>query len=89
MTLEVLSVFLLVALHKIELFCIQLFLCYAILQYEVYWDPGNAKEIGKYNSYIFPIHKILSIPNVVSIYLNNRKFVAKNVHRGHTYEQIS
>ncbi len=66
-----------------------------ILQFEVYHDPG--KELGKsnfrfcqeYNSYSFHNHKILNILNVLSIYVNDRKIVEKNVHRGRTHEQIS
>ena len=61
-----------------------------ILQYEVYQDPGKViTDSIKTNSYNFHIHKILSILNVLSIYVNNRKVVVKNVHRGCTSEQIS
>ena len=35
-----------------------------------------------YNSYSFQIHKILSILNILVIYVNDRKFIRKNVHRG-------
>ncbi len=45
-------------------------------------------QIVSYNSYCFHIHKILSILNVLSIYVNDRKFDVENVHRGHTNEQI-
>ena len=50
---------------------------YTILQYKLYQDPckGNCRLCHNYNSYSFHIHTILSILNVLSIYVNTRKFV--------------
>ena len=76
-----------VALHKIEIFSKQLFL-YNTIQYEVYRDPGKGKVIADYIITTTPIAFILSVLNFLSIYVNDIKFVGKNVHRGHTYEQF-
>ncbi len=35
----------------------------------------------RHNSCSFHVHNILPILNVVSIFVNNRKFVEQNVHR--------
>ncbi len=50
---------------------------------ESQWRKSNCRFCHNYNSYSFHIHKILSILNVLSIYVNDRKFVRKNVHRNH------
>ena len=75
----VLSVFILAALHKIEIFWIQLFLYNTtVLGLS---DPGNGNvtaDCHSCNSYhSFHIHKILSILNVLSVYENYRKCVEK------------
>ena len=69
---------------------------YTILQCEPYQDPGNINiivdsAITTTYSHDFDIHKILSIlvysQCFLSIYVNDRKFVHKNVHRGRTYDK--
>ncbi len=70
-------------------------LSYTILQYEVYWDPDKGKLIVDSVITTTPIAsiflKIFYVLNVPLIYVNIRKFVEKNVHRGcnYMYEQIS
>ncbi len=63
-----------------------------ILQYEVYWGPSKEKVITVSVITATPIAviftRLLSILNALSIYVNDSKFVGKNVHRGCTYEQI-
>ena len=76
------------------LICIKLkYFEFSFFYYEVYQDPFKGKVIADSvittTPYSFHIHKILSILNVLSIYVpvNGRKIVEKNVHRGRTYEQ--
>ncbi len=52
-------------------------------------DKCNCRFCHNYKSFTFHIHKILSILNVLSIYVKDRKFIGKNVKRERTYEQIS
>ncbi len=71
-----------VALHKIEIYTFS----NTILQYEVYWDPGRGKVIAdsvKTATRITSIFtKFLSILNVLSIYVNDRKIVEKMYKEG-------
>ena len=50
---------------------------------------SNCRLCNNYNCYSFHFHNILSILDVLSIYVNNRKFVELNVYWERTYEQIS
>ena len=63
---EALSVFILVALHELEIFIIQLFLYKEI-----------TSSIITTNSIAFIFTRYLSILNVLSIYVNDRKFAGE------------
>ena len=63
---------------------------YTILQYELYRDQRNVVADSVRSTtpiYSFHNHKILSILIVLSIYVNDRKIVEKNLHRGCTYSK--
>ena len=53
------------------------------------YPKSNCRFCHNYNSYSFHIHNIMSILNVLSIFVNKRKFVRKNADRGRTTEHIS
>ena len=53
-----------------------------VLRYEVYWDPGKEKVMADYVVTTTTPIPFMSILNVLSIYLNNRKFVETNVQGG-------
>ncbi len=67
----------LVALHKMEIILVQHFL----LQYMVYWDPskgqGIADPVINTTHYCFHVYNILSILNVLLIYINIENFFSK------------
>ena len=66
-----------------------------ILQYDVYRDPSNNGEVIQDSVIsitpiaLFIYYTICSTLNVLSTYVNDRKFVGKYVHRGRTCEQTS
>ena len=53
------------------------------------YPKSNCRFCHNYSSYSFHIHNIMSILNVLSIFVNKRKFVRKNADRGRTTEHIS
>ena len=45
-------------------------------------DPGKGKDCNNYNSFSFHVHNTSFFLNVLSTYVNYRKFVEENVHGG-------
>ena len=75
-----LSVYILLALHKIEIFWINFPIQYYSMRFTRISEIADP-VITTTQIACFPIHKILSFLNVLLIYVNNRKLIGKNVHR--------